>query len=86
MFNDSSLSLIDVAQARRGYPSCGVRYGAVDFAAAAAAMGAWARRIDAMDVLESAVREAQRVDRPAVLDVVIDPAEYQAQTRLPASR
>ncbi len=81
VFNDNSLSLIDVAQARRGYPTCGVRYGAVDFAAAAAAMGAWARRVETMDALEPAVREAQRVDRPTVLDVVVDPAEYHTQTR-----
>jgi thiamine pyrophosphate-dependent acetolactate synthase large subunit-like protein len=74
VFNDSSLSLIDAAQIRRGYPACGVRYGAVDFAAAAAAMGAWARRVETSDALESAVREARSVNRPAVLDVVVDPA------------
>ena len=41
VYNDSSLSLIDVAQERRGYPTTGVRHGRVDFAAAAAAFGAW---------------------------------------------
>jgi acetolactate synthase I/II/III large subunit len=78
VFNDSSLSLIDAAQARREYPTYGVRYGAVDFAAAAAAMGAWARRVETMAALESAVQEARRVNRPAVLDVVVDPAAYPA--------
>ena len=37
VYNDSSLSLIDAAQARRGLPTLGVRYGPVDFAAASAA-------------------------------------------------
>jgi len=80
VYNDNSLSLIDVAQARRGYPTAGVRYGPVDFAAAASAMGAWSRRITKIDELDAAVREAMRVDRPAVIDVVVDPFEYHAHT------
>ncbi len=80
VFNDSSLSLIDVAQQRRGYLTCGVRYGPVDFAAACAGLGAWTRRVQTMDELDVAVREAQRVDRPAVIDAVVDPAEYGAHT------
>jgi len=80
VYNDSSLSLIDVAQQRRGLPTSGVRYGPVDFAAASAALGAWSRRVDTMADLDDAVREAQRVDRPAVIDAVVDPAEYVRQT------
>ncbi len=76
VYNDSALSLIDVAQQNRGYPSTGVRYGPVDFAAAAAGFGAWARRVEHLDGLEAAVREAMQVDRPAVIDAVVDPAEY----------
>ena len=76
VYNDSSLSLIDASQQRRGYPTLGVRYGPVDFAAASAGLGAWARRVDSMPDLDAAVREALRVDRPAVIDVVVDPAEY----------
>jgi thiamine pyrophosphate-dependent acetolactate synthase large subunit-like protein len=86
VFNDSSLSLIDVAQQRRGQPVCGVRYGPVDFAAASAALGAWARRVETMEELEAAVREARQVDRPVVIDAVVDPAEYRAQTAPPARR
>jgi acetolactate synthase-1/2/3 large subunit len=73
VFNDSSLSLIDVAQQRRGYPTCGVRYGTVDFAAAARAFGAWAQRVETIEDLDAAVREARHVDRPAVIDAVVDP-------------
>src|SRR5262249_11075645 len=83
VYNDSSLSLIDAAQKRRGHPTLGVCYGAVDFAAAAAGLGAWGRRVDSLDQLERAAREAMAVDRPAVIDAVVDPAEYVAQTASP---
>jgi len=76
VYNDSGLSLIDASQQRRGYPATGVRYGSVDFAAASAGLGAWSRRVDTLDALDAAVREAQRIDRPALVDAVVDPAEY----------
>jgi acetolactate synthase I/II/III large subunit len=78
VYNDSALSLIDVAQQNRGYPTYGVKYGAVDFAAVAAGFGVWSRRVETMDALESAVREGLRVDGPVVIDALVDPAEYPA--------
>jgi thiamine pyrophosphate-dependent acetolactate synthase large subunit-like protein len=51
----------------------------VDFAAVAAGMGAWARRVETLEALEAAVEEAAAVDRPAVIDALVDPAEYLAQ-------
>ena len=78
VFNDSALSLIDVAQKRRGYADCGVKYGHVDFAAASAALGAWSRRVATMRDLERAVKDAQRHDGPSVVEVMIDPTEYAA--------
>jgi acetolactate synthase-1/2/3 large subunit len=81
VYNDSALSLIQVAQERRGYPDCGVRYGAVDFAAASAALGAWSRRVTMLGELEHAVNEARQHEGPAVLDVLIDPTEYTAHAR-----
>jgi len=78
VYNDSALSLIQVAQERRGYTDYGVRYGEVDFAAASAALGAWARRVHTMGALETAVKEAMRQRGPAVIEVIIDPAEYRA--------
>lgn len=85
VYNDSSLSLIDVAQQRRSLPTIGVRYGPIDFAAACAAMGAWARRVDDLDALAAAVREGLAAGRPAVIDARVDPAEYVAHTRRPHS-
>ncbi len=81
VYNDSSLSLIDVAQARRGLPTTGVRYGAVDFARVAEGFGAWGRRVTTLAELDDAVSAAMAVNGPAVVDVVVDPAEYHAHTR-----
>ena len=83
VYNDSALSLIEVAQKRRGYPDCGVRYGAVDFAAASAALGAWSRRVTTMVELQTAVKEARRHEGPSVVEVMIDPAEYAAHAGAP---
>jgi acetolactate synthase I/II/III large subunit len=78
VYNDNALSLIQVAQQRRGYVDYGVRYGDIDFAAAAAAFGAWSRRVTTLDELEEAVKAAQPLDVPAVIEVPIDPVEYRA--------
>jgi acetolactate synthase-1/2/3 large subunit len=78
VYNDSALSLIDVAQRSRGYPTYGVRYGPVDFAAVAAGLGAWSRRVETPEALESAVREGLGLDRPVVIEAIVDPAEYGA--------
>ncbi|HEX6974772.1 MAG TPA: thiamine pyrophosphate-binding protein [Vicinamibacterales bacterium] len=84
VFNDNSLSLIDMAQRRRNLPTLGVRYGSIDFAAAARAMGAWARRVSTMSELDAALDEAVKVDAPVVIDAVVDPSEYAAQTAAPS--
>jgi acetolactate synthase I/II/III large subunit len=78
VYNDSSLSLIHVAQANRGHAPYGVDHGSVDFAAVGAAMGAWSRRVRTMAELDAAVREGLTIDRPVVIDVVVDPKEYRA--------
>lgn len=84
VYNDSSLSLIRIAQEYRGYEKCGVDFGAVDFRAVAEAFGAWSARVETMDDLEKAVREGLRMQCPVVLDVVIDPTEYRTHAA-PAS-
>jgi len=81
VYNDNALSLIQVAQERRGHEDYGVRYGSVDFAAASAALGAWSRRVNTLAELASAVKEAQALDAPAVIEVPIDPREYRAHAR-----
>ncbi len=80
VFNDDGLSLIRVVQRKRGYPDYGVRYGHIDFAAAAVAMGARGCRASTLEQVASAVQEALGADGPTVIDVPIDPEEYHDQT------
>jgi len=81
VYNDSALSLIQVAQERRGHTDYGVRYGSVNFAAASAALGAWSRRVHTLEELAAAVEDARAATdhgTPAVIEVPIDPREYHA--------
>jgi acetolactate synthase-1/2/3 large subunit len=79
VYNDSSLSLIHVSQANRGHAPYGVDHGSVDFAAVASGFGAWTRRVRTMSELDAAVREGMTIDRPVVIDAIVDPAEYRKQ-------
>ena len=76
---DEKFGLIDVVQQRRGFADCGVSFGPIDFAAAAQAMGArgaWLRFLkDLAPELETAFKD----DRPTVLAVKVDGAEYHGQ-------
>jgi thiamine pyrophosphate-dependent acetolactate synthase large subunit-like protein len=78
VYNDSSLSLIHVSQQNRGHAPYGVDHGSVDFAAVAAGFGAWSRRVRNMEELDAAVREGLTIDRPVVIDALVDPTEYRA--------
>jgi acetolactate synthase-1/2/3 large subunit len=85
VFNDSALSLIRVIQDRKSLPPYSLEFGAVDFAAASAALGAWSRRVETLSELEEAITEALRQDRPAVIDAIIDPTEYTAHAAPPTT-
>lgn len=78
VYNDNSLSLIKILQGYKGYPTCGVDYGPIDFASVGEALGAWSRRVVTLDELAQAIEAGLRVDRPVAIDVPIDPTEYRA--------
>jgi acetolactate synthase-1/2/3 large subunit len=78
VYNDNSLSLIHVSQQNRGHAPYGVDHGSVDFAAVTAGLGAWSRRVRTMGELDAAVREGMTIDRPVVIDALVDPTEYRA--------
>jgi thiamine pyrophosphate-dependent acetolactate synthase large subunit-like protein len=86
VFNDDGLSLIRVVQQKRGYADYGVGYGHVDFAAAAAALGARGRSVRTLGELATEVADGLRADGPTVIDVPIDPTEYLAHTEKVRSR
>ena len=79
VFNDAALSLIDIKQQRQQRQSRGVRYPAVDLAAAARGLGCRAWRVDEGAPLEPVLAEAFAGTGPAVIDIAVDPAGYGAQ-------
>lgn len=81
VYDDRQLSLIQVIQQNKGLPMYGVEYGAVDFAAAAEALGAAAFRVQAACELDGAIDQALHADRLAVVHVTVDPTEYASHTK-----
>jgi acetolactate synthase-1/2/3 large subunit len=76
VLKDNSLSLIRVAQERRGYPPCGVDFNSPDFAAIAEAFGICGRRAGTVAEARSALDDALRRRIPCVIEVRVDLREY----------
>jgi len=79
VFNDSALTLIGVKQQRRQLAAAGVDFASADFAQAAAAFGWWTIRVDQASDLADAFAQALATPGPALIDVVINPQQYDAQ-------
>ena len=76
VLNDAALSLIDVKQQRRQDRPVGVRYPAVDFAAAALGQGCRAWNVGSHEPLQPALSAALAHDGAGLIDVAVDPAPY----------
>ena len=79
VFNDQSLSLIDIKQQQRGLPERGVRWQAPDFAATMEGLGGRGFRVDNADDYHAAVAEALRNEGPSLIDARVNPEGYLAQ-------
>jgi len=79
VFNDSALTLIGVKQRRRRLAPGGVDFVDVDFAQIARGFGWDAHRVERSEDLKAAFAKAAASQRATLLDVVIDPSEYDAQ-------
>lgn len=79
VFNDSSLTLIGEKQKRRNLVSAGVDFSPADFAQAAAAFGWSSVRVDTLADLADAFTFALSATGPALIDVLINPDQYEAQ-------
>ncbi|MEO8465525.1 MAG: thiamine pyrophosphate-binding protein [Gammaproteobacteria bacterium] len=79
VFNDSALTLIGVKQRRRRLAPGGVDFIDVDFAAVARGFGWDAQRVERREDLAPAFAKAAASARAVLIDVVIDPSEYDAQ-------
>ena len=79
VFTDQSLSLIRLAQERRGFRPTGVDFRAPAFAAVAQGFGIEARRVASIGELSRAFAAALESREPWLLDVPVDAREYAAQ-------
>jgi acetolactate synthase-1/2/3 large subunit len=81
VFNDQSLSLIDIKQQQRGFAPRGVRWSRPDFARVMEGLGGRGYRVESVDDYGAALRHALSGDRPALIDVSIDPDGYTEQLK-----
>jgi acetolactate synthase-1/2/3 large subunit len=79
VFNDSSLTLIGEKQKKRQLKAAGVDFCAANFATMAAGFGWTSFRVEQASDLAAAFAGALAADGPALIDVVIDPSQYEGQ-------
>ena len=76
VLSDQSLYLIRMHQERKGFQASGVDFGPIDFAGTAAGFGARGVRTNTWEAFDQAVTAALHADRPTVIEVPVDPADY----------
>ena len=81
VFNDGSLSLIDIKQQQRGLPTRGVRWPRQDFAQTMTGLGGRGYRVESLQDYRDALQAALQGDGPALIDVPVDPSGYPEQLR-----
>jgi acetolactate synthase-1/2/3 large subunit len=81
VFNDASLSLIEIKQHARRLPPAGVALGGVDWSAMARSMGVAGFTASSTVDLESALAEAAVTTGPVLIDARIDNSNYGAVLR-----
>lgn len=73
---DRALHLIRIHQERKGFSADGVDFAPIDFAGIAPGFGARGVRVETWEKFEAAVPAALREDRPTVIEVPVDPSDY----------
>jgi acetolactate synthase-1/2/3 large subunit len=76
VLSDRSLYLIRMHQERKGFQAGGVDFGPIDFAGIAAGFGARGFRATTWAEFDDAVTTGLNEERPTVIEVPIDPADY----------
>jgi acetolactate synthase-1/2/3 large subunit len=79
VFCDNSLNRIELKQMRRQYPSELTRIDPSDLVRIAEAMDCDGVRVETTDALADVIAKAAGLDRPLVVQAIIDPAQYDAQ-------
>ena len=73
---DRSLHLIRLHQERKGFQPAGVDFGPIDFAGIAPGLGCHGVRALTWPEFDAAVAAGLTTDRPTVIEVPVDPADY----------
>jgi acetolactate synthase-1/2/3 large subunit len=81
VFNDSSLSLIDIKQQSRALPSRGVRWAHQDFAQVMRALGGRGFEVTDETGYVAALDQALASGKPCLIDVLVDPSGYPSQLK-----
>jgi acetolactate synthase-1/2/3 large subunit len=81
VFNDESLSLIDIKQQQRNLASRGVRWARPEFAPIMTGLGGRAFQVGNESEYRQALDEAVTEQGPVLIDVAIDPHGYPAQLK-----
>jgi acetolactate synthase-1/2/3 large subunit len=76
VLSDRSLYLIRMHQERKGFTAGGVDFGPIDYARIAPGFGAQGFRAMTWSEFEAALAAGLAADRPTVIEVPIDPADY----------
>ncbi|MFD7612738.1 pyruvate dehydrogenase [Streptomyces sp. NPDC059828] len=84
LFNNSSLSMVELEMLVAGLPSYGTTYRNPDFAAIARAVGAHGVRVEKPKQLAGALRDAFAHKGPALVDIVTDPNALSIPPRISA--
>ncbi|MFF3285958.1 pyruvate dehydrogenase [Streptomyces sp. NPDC003023] len=84
LFNNSSLSMVELEMLVAGLPSFGTAYRNPDFAAIARAAGAYGVRVEKPKHLAGALKDAFKHKGPALVDVVTDPNALSIPPRISA--
>jgi pyruvate oxidase len=81
VMNDGKLKNIKKEQAGEGYPEFGISFPNPDFAGFAESCGGLGFRVESPGELDTAMSGAFGSDRPAIIDVVVDPELMAASAR-----
>lgn len=79
VFNDGTLSQIDIKQKSRNLSRRGTTWPRPDFAKVAEGLGCHSWRVDAVEDYKVALKKAFDVNGPSLIDVVVDPEGYGEQ-------
>ena len=81
VFNDQSLSLIDIKQQASGLPSRGLRWKQPNFSQVMEGLGGKGYQVSNIEQYQQAMDEALEIGKPVLIDVLLNPEGYSQQLK-----